>query len=306
MGKIAFIYPGQGSQKCGIGKEFYVNYESARRVIDKASERIDFDLKSICFEENEQIHRTEYTQPAMVAVCLAITRVLQEQGIFSDVTAGLSLGEYAAIATAGAITPTDAVWLVRQRGIYMQQAAGEQQSMAAVLGMTEEQIEAIVAEIEDVFVANYNCPGQTVITGRSDMVSQAGEELLQKGAKRVLPLQVSGAFHSPFMKPAAEKLAKLLEESSFSQLQLPYVTNVTAEEVTDALKIPELLCRQIASPVRFSQSIQNMITAGVDTFIEIGPGRTLSGFVRKVDRSVKTVNVETVEDLKQLCSVVKN
>lgn len=301
MSKIAFIYPGQGSQKCGMGKDFYVNYEDARQVIDKAAERIDFDLKGISFEENKEIHRTEYTQPALVAVCLAITKVIQEKGINPDVTAGLSLGEYAAIAAAGAIDPSDAVRLVRQRGIYMQQAAGKDQSMAAVLGMAEDQIEAIIAEIEHVFVANYNCPGQTVITGRSDMVARAGEILLEKGAKRVLPLQVSGAFHSPFMKPAAGRLSKLLEEYSFNQLQLPYVTNVTAEEVTDALKIPELLCRQVASPVRFSQSIQNMITAGVDTFIEIGPGRTLSGFIKKIDRSVKVVNVETVEDLNQLC-----
>ena len=301
MSKIAFIYPGQGAQKAGMGKDFYENSPLARDIYDRASECLKLDMRALCFEENDLLDQTEYTQAAMVTTCLAMTAVLNEQGAEADVTAGLSLGEYCAIAEAGAMDLLDAIRLVRVRGQLMQHTVptGEG-AMAAVLGMDADQIDAVVEPIANVTVANYNCPGQIVITGGTAGIEQASKALKEAGAKRVVPLNVSGPFHSPMLRSAGEKLGKELLTVQLGELKIPYVTNVTAEYVTDSSKIRELLTRQVYSPVRWEQSIRKMIAQGVDTFVEIGPGRTLTGFLRKINRNVTVYQVNTWEDSKQI------
>ena len=301
MSKIAFIYPGQGAQKAGMGKDFYENSPLARDIYDRASECLELDMRALCFEENDLLDQTEYTQAAMVTTCLAMTAVLNEQGAEADVTAGLSLGEYCAIAEAGAMDLLDAIRLVRVRGQLMQHTVptGEG-AMAAVLGMDADQIDAVIEPIANVTVANYNCPGQIVITGGTAGIEQASKTLKEAGAKRVVSLNVSGPFHSPMLRSAGEKLGKELMTVQLGELKIPYVTNVTAEYVTDSSEIRELLTRQVYSPVRWEQSIRKMIAQDVDTFVEIGPGRTLTGFLRKIDRNVTVYQVNTWEDSKQI------
>lgn len=306
MSKIAFIYPGQGAQKCGMGRDFYENSEQAERYFDDVCGQLDFDLKKICFTENEEINQTEFTQPAMVAVCLMITQELLMRGIRPEMTAGLSLGEYAAIATAGAFSMEDAVLLVRERGKLMQYTvpAGIG-GMSAVLGMEAEKIEAVLQDIPGAMIANYNCPGQIVITGVTAGVEQAAEELKTAGAKRLVMLNVSGPFHSPLLKPAGEELLKELENVEIGKLEIPYVTNVTAEYVENEDEIKELLGKQVSSSVRWEQSIRKMIEEGVDTFVEIGPGKTLAGFMRKISRDVSMYNIGTWEDVDKVAEALK-
>lgn len=298
MAKIAFIYPGQGAQKPGMGKDFYENSELAKAVYDKASELLQIDMKALCFEENEKLDLTEYTQAALVTTCLAMTKVVEERGLKPDVTAGLSLGEYCAISVAGGMKEEDAISLVRKRGILMQNTvpAGEG-AMAAILGMDASAIEEGIKDIEGVSVANYNCPGQIVITGETKAVEKAAEILKEAGAKRAVLLNVSGPFHSPMLKQAGEELAKEMEKVEMEPLQIPYVTNVTAEYVTDIRETKKLLAEQVAASVRWQESVERMIAEGVDTFVEIGPGKTLAGFLRKIDRSVKVYNIGTWEDI---------
>lgn len=303
MSKIVFMFPGQGAQKAGMGKDFYEQSETARAVIDKATELLDIDMKALCFEENDKLDQTEYTQAALVTVCLAMEHVLRERGLKPDVTAGLSLGEYCAIASAGGMTTEDAITTVRKRGILMQNAVpGGKGSMAAVLGLTGEAIETAIENIDGVSIANYNCPGQIVITGWKESVDKASEVLKEAGAKRVLPLNVSGPFHSPMLEEAGQKLGKVLEKVELSPLEIPYVTNVTAQYVTDISETKELLAKQVASSVRWQQSIENMIADGADIFVEIGPGRTLAGFMRKINRDVKVYNVAAWEDVDKVVS----
>ena len=303
MSKIVFMFPGQGAQKAGMGKDFYEQSETARAVIDKATELLDIDMKALCFEENDKLDQTEYTQAALVTVCLAMEHVLRERGLKPDVTAGLSLGEYCAIASAGGMTTEDAITTVRKRGILMQNAVpGGKGSMAAVLGLTGEAIETAIENIDGVSIANYNCPGQIVITGWKESVEKAFEVLKEAGAKRVLPLNVSGPFHSPMLEEAGQELGKVLENVELSPLEIPYVTNVTAQYVTDISETKELLAKQVASSVRWQQSIENMIADGADIFVEIGPGRTLAGFMRKINRDVKVYNVGTWEDVDKVVS----
>lgn len=299
---VAFIFPGQGAQVTGMGKDFYEQTETGRRVFDKASELLGFSMPELCFEPDERLDLTEYTQAAMVTTSIAMMKVLMEQkGIAPDVAAGLSLGEYCALAAAGAMSEEDAITAVRKRGILMQQAvpAGSG-GMAAVLGMEAAAIEAVLEEIEDVQIANYNCPGQIVISGKKEAVELAGEKLKGAGAKRVIPLNVSGPFHSRMLAEAGRELGKALEQVEIYPLKIPYVANVTAEYVTDEKEIKGLLERQVSSSVRWQQSVEAMVAAGVDTFVEIGPGKTLSGFMRKINRNVRTVNIEKVEDLEKI------
>lgn len=303
MSKIAFMFPGQGAQKAGMGKDFYEQSETARQVIDRASELLDIDMKELCFEENDRLDQTEYTQAALVTVCMAMEHVLKERGLKADVTAGLSLGEYCAIASAGGMSTEDAITTVRKRGILMQNAVpGGKGSMAAVLGLTGEAIEKAIEGIDGVSIANYNCPGQIVITGWKESVEKASEVLKEAGAKRVLPLNVSGPFHSPMLTEAGEELGKVLENVEVSPLTIPYVTNVTAGYVTDIAETKALLAKQVASSVRWQQSVENMIADGVDIFVEIGPGKTLAGFMRKISRDVKVYNVGTWEDVDKVVS----
>ena len=305
MGKIAFIYPGQGAQKCFMGQDFYNMYPKCAEIFDKAEDALDISVKDLCFRENSLLDQTQYTQPAMVTTCLGITAVLQDMGIEPDVTAGLSLGEYAAIAAAGGMDYIDAIRLVRRRGVFMEEAVPSGKgAMTAVLGMEAGAIEKVLEEFENVFIANYNCPGQIVITGMKEGVEAAGVKLTEAGAKRCIPLVVSGPFHSIYLKEAGEKLRKHMEEITFNELAIPYITNVTATYVSDKDDIPSLLEKQICSSVRWQQSVETMIADGVDTFIEIGPGKTLAGFIKKIDREVKVINISLVEDLENIKDLV--
>lgn len=301
MGKIAFIFPGQGAQKAGMGKDFYEQSETASKVVDRATELLDIDMKALCFEENDKLDQTEYTQAALVTICMAMEKVVEERGLKPDVTAGLSLGEYCAIAAAGGMNTEDAITTVRKRGILMETAVPKGKgSMAAVLGMENEAVETGVADIEGVSVANYNCPGQIVITGWKESVEKACEALKNAGARRVMPLNVSGPFHSPMLKEAGEELGKVLDTVELKELQIPYVTNVTAEYVTDISQTKALLSRQVASSVRWQQSMERMIADGVDNFVEIGPGRTLAGFMKKINRDVKVYNIGCWDDVEKV------
>lgn len=301
MSKIAFVYPGQGVQSAGMGKDFFENSYIAKAVYIKANEVLDFNVTDICFVENSKINNTEYTQAALVTTYLAMTDEIVHRGIYPDVAAGLSLGEYAAIAAAGGMAQEDAIKTVRQRGILMNRAvpAGEG-TMAAILGMTAEEIDNVIDGIEDVSVANYNCPGQIVITGKKKAVFNAMKVLETAGARRTVELNVSGPFHSELLKEAGEQLGEVLRDIELHPLRVPYVTNVTGEYVTDINTTKELLARQVYSPVKWEQSVRKMIENGVDTFIEIGPGKTIAGFLRKIDKTVKCINISKFEDLEKL------
>lgn len=302
MGKTAVIFPGQGAQYVGMAKDFYDSFEDSKKVFDEADDVLDIELKKICFEENDDINKTEYTQPAMVAAEVAIYDHLKNAGLKADVFAGLSLGEYSALVAAGAMTLADGIKTVRRRGILMQNEVPlGMGGMAAVIAMDADKI----AEICDntpgkVQIANYNCPGQIVISGEAEAVKAASAALAEAGAKRVIPLNVSGPFHSQMLVPAGEKLYDFLQGVDIAEGFAPYYCNADAEEITDAAKVKELLKRQVYSSVRWQQTIENMIADGVDTFIEVGPGKTLTGFMKKINREVKSINIATVDDLAKL------
>ena len=290
-----------------MGQDFYEQSSVAKELFEMADQVLDFDVKQVCFEENSLLDQTAYTQAAMVTTCLAMTSEFLKHGIKPDVTAGLSLGEYAAIAVAGGMSYADAIHLVRVRGILMEEAVPDGKgAMAAVLGMDARKIEELLKGRADVSVANYNCPGQIVITGMKDAAEEAMEDLVTAGAKRCIRLNVSGPFHSEFMKEAAEKLRDHMQRIPFQELELPYVTNVTAEYIQEAKKIEDLLVCQMVSPVRWMQSIEKMIAEGVDTFVEIGPGKTLSGFVKKINSEVHMYHVETIDQIGEvICQIEK-
>lgn len=301
MSKTAFIFPGQGAQYIGMGKDFYELYPESREMFELAGEASGLDMKALCFEENEKIHITEYTQIAMLAAEAAMLKAVEKTGLIPDLAAGLSLGEYGALLVSGAMKPADVFKTVRKRGIFMQEAVPTGGAMAAVLGLGAEKIEEICRQTEGrVSIANYNCPGQIVITGEAGSVSAASERLKEAGAKKCVPLKVSGPFHSPMLEGAGEKLGEVLEEVNIGEIQVPYLANVTADYVRDAGQVKELLKKQVASPVRWQQTMERMIEDGVDTFIEIGPGKTLSGFMRKINRDVLVINIEKAEDLEKL------
>lgn len=297
----AFIFPGQGAQVVGMGKDFYEKYEESREIFDKASELLGFDMKELCFENEKDINITEYTQPALLTVSVAILRVLEQKGIRPDVCAGLSLGEYCAMVASEVMSFEDAVKTVRQRGILMQEAVPlGVGAMCAVLGLDGETVNKVCQGVDDVYVANYNCPGQIVISGKAEAVEQAAGLLKEAGAKRCMMLNVSGPFHSPLLREAGDKLAEVLKDVKLNDgFTIPYVTNVTAEYVNTTEEIRELLRKQVSSSVMWQQSVENMIAKGVDTFVEIGPGKTLAGFMKRINKEVRMVNIGSVEDLEK-------
>lgn len=302
MSKVAFMFPGQGAQYVGMGKDFYETYDTAKEVFDLASEVSGLNIADICFTENDKLNITEYTQIAMLATEVAILKVLEENGVHADICAGLSLGEYGALAAADVCDLKDLFALIRKRGIYMQQAYPVGGAMSAVLGLNMEDVDAVCKQCEGIVsVANDNCPGQIVITGEEQAVKQASERLMEKGAKRCIPLTVSGPFHSKLLEGAGEKLAKELSKVTLRDPKIPYVCNLECAPVTKKDRIAKLLEKQVSGTVRFRESIEYMIADGVDVFIEVGPGKTLSGFVKKINRDVKVYQVATVEDLQNLC-----
>lgn len=302
MSKIAFIFPGQGAQYCGMGQDFYEKTAIGKEVFDKASELLGFSVPELCFEKNDRLDITEYTQAAMVTTSIAMMRVLEaEKGIKPSVAAGLSLGEYCALAASGVMSDEDAIKTVRQRGILMQEAVPQGLgAMAAILSMEASEIEEVLSDMEGVQIANYNCPGQIVISGKKEMVEKANEKLLSAGAKRAILLNVSGPFHSDMLRGAGEKLGEVLDEVIINNPVIPYVSNVTAQYVTEKDAVKDLLKKQVSSSVRWQQSVETMLADGVDTFIEIGPGKTLAGFIKKIKRDVTVLNIEKLEDLEKL------
>lgn len=306
MSKIAFIFPGQGAQFIGMGKDFYEKNTASKEIFEKASEITGLNIADLCFKENEKLDITEYTQVAILTTSIAMLEAFKDYKIYPSVCAGLSLGEYSALVASGFLDFEQACSIVRQRGILMQNAVplgiG---AMAAVLSLEESKVEKICNQIDGVEVANYNCPGQIVISGKKEAVEEASQLLVEAGARRVIKLNVSGPFHSSMLKGAGEKLGELLEPFSFFKANIPYVTNVTGEYVKDMGQVKDFLERQVYSSVRWQQGIENMIAEGVDTFIEIGPGKSLSSFVKKIDSSKRVLNIEKYEDMERVALEVE-
>lgn len=297
MSKTVFMFPGQGAQYIGMGKDFYENIPASKNIFELASEVTGLDIQHLCFEENSDINITEYTQIAMLTVEAAILAALEANGKKPQATAGLSLGEYGALIASKVMEPQEAFKIVRQRGIFMQEAVPSGGAMSAILGLDAEKIEEICEKTEGIVsIANYNCPGQIVITGEESAVTKAAEGCKEAGAKRTVALNVSGPFHSKLLAGAGEKLATVLNDAKINEFEIPYVANVTADYVTKAEEVKPLLIQQVSSPVRFQQTIERLIADGYDEFVEIGPGKTLSGFLRKINREIKTVNIEKLED----------
>ncbi len=304
MGKIAFIFPGQGAQYIGMGKDVALEYEKSNAIFEDASEALGFDIKKMMFDgDAETLKITENTQPAILITSIVCMQPLLEQGIKPDVAAGLSIGEYTAHVLSGTFSFKDAVKLVRKRGKYMQEAVplgiG---TMAAIIGLENSVVAECCIEASKegtVEPANYNCPGQVVIAGEVNAVNKAMELCSQKGAKRTITLQVSAPFHCSMLESAGKKLALELEKTEVHKMSLPVVANVNAKYIKDESMVKDLLIKQVSSPVLWEDSVRNMIKNGVDTFIEIGPGKVLTGFVKRINRDVKVFNVENIESLNE-------
>ncbi len=302
MGKIAFIFSGQGAQYVGMGKQIAEAYGSANEIFEQATETLGFDIKKMVFEsDDETLKITENTQPAIVTMSIACLQPLLEKGIKPDAVAGLSLGEYSAHVAAGTMSFKDAVALVRKRGKFMQEAVPVGVgAMAAILGLESEAvIECCKAASSEGVAepANFNCPGQIVVAGEVKAVEKVIELAKEKGAKRAMVLPVSAPFHCSLLKPAGEKLAAELEKVQLNDIAIPVVTNVTADFVTDKSKVKDLLIKQVSTSTRWEDSVRKMLENGVDTFIEIGPGKTLCGFVKKISKEAVTLNVEDLDSL---------
>jgi [acyl-carrier-protein] S-malonyltransferase len=302
MGKVAFVFPGQASQYPGMGKDLAGKYPSAKSVFDEADKALGFSISKICFEGTEEdLKLTANTQPAILTVSVAVCRVLAEKGITPDFVAGHSLGEYSALVAVGALKFSDAVQLVRKRGTYMQEAVPPGVgAMAAIMGLSP----AVVADAckraadgEICSSANLNSPEQTVISGHAGAVKRAVEIASQLGAKRAVALAVSAPFHSALMMPAQQKLEKDLRNTQFSNLQVPLATNVDADTIETGDEARESLVRQVTAPVRWEESVRLLIDEGVNTFVEVGPGRVLTGLLRQIERSVAALNVEDEKSL---------
>lgn len=302
MGKTAFIFAGQGSQYIGMGKSLYETFPVCRHTYEEASDSLGMDLVKLIFEgAKEELDLTENTQPAIVTMTIAALRAVKESGILPEVVAGLSLGEYSALTAADVFRLEQVVPLVRKRGRFMQEAVPEGVGkMCAILGLSEEKIREACQEAKSFGIvepANFNCPGQIVIGGENRAVEEAARLAKEKGAMKTIELAVSAPFHTSMLKPAADRLKQELEEIQLGSFTVPLVNNVEADYVTDTGRVKDLLYRQVMSSVLWEQSIRRMLTEGITTFVEIGPGKTLSGFIRKIDRGLKVYNVEDVASL---------
>jgi [acyl-carrier-protein] S-malonyltransferase len=298
MTKIAFMFPGQGSMEAGMGKDVAEAVPAAMAVYDESSEASGMNLKELCFERPvEDLVDTEVQQPALVATSLSLDAALRERGIRPDVVVGHSVGEFAALGSAGTLSVRDAIALVRERGIAMAEAAkAHPGSMAAILGLADEAVESLCKKISNVWPANYNCPGQLVISGETVSVDEACAEAEREGARRAIKLRVSGAFHTPLVARAAERLRPAIERVHLAEGRAAFMSTVTAK-VEDAQHYRELLVDQLTAPVKFTQAARELINQGVTTFVEVGPGNVLSGLLKRIDRSVRTFSVNDLKSL---------
>jgi [acyl-carrier-protein] S-malonyltransferase len=300
-GLIAFCFPGQGSLAVGMGQEIATAMPEAMDVFERASEAAGMDLKRLCFEApEEELVETEVQQPALVTASLAVLAAIRARGVKPDFVVGHSVGEFAALAAAGALRVEEAVVLVRERGLAMAEAARTNPgSMAAILGLEDEAVERICRRILNVWPANYNCPGQIVVSGEDPAVDEACEAAEEEGARRAVKLRVSGAFHSPLVARAADRLRPALERVKFAEPAAPFMSTVTAR-VETARRMRPLLLEQLTAPVRFTHAAQALVREGVHTFVEVGPGNVLSGLLKRIDRNAKTISVSSPESLEKL------
>ena len=304
--KTAFMFSGQGAQYKGMGKELCENFKCAEEIFERADNALGFSIKDICFDDEEKLNKTEFTQPAILTMSTAALKVIEEHGIKADYAAGLSLGEYSAYVCSGAFDFDETVSVVRKRGRFMTEAVPEGVgAMYAILGLDRKTVEDTCEEYKQygfVSPANYNAPGQIVIAGEAEVAEKTAAALKEKGAKMTVKLNVSGPFHTALLKPASDRLAVELEKMNISDMKMPVITNVTGTVVENKADIIPILIKQVMSPVKWEDTINYLSSQGVDTFIEIGPGKTLSGFVK---RTVKGVKIYNVEDMKSLEKTLK-